>query len=145
MPTFIVHNPNFDDIEFEIVEKPYYGKRTCARIVYKDCLGKDHETPRVFSSPAEAEEHLHKELTFTIDYWAEQLSDRNRAIVCGGTHYRVGEEVSYAPQHRGFGGMSFTFQNMATNEVTKSTNVWFQGVIPAFARRAFPDTHINGA
>lgn len=144
MPKFTVTNPDFDDIEYEVVEKPYFGKRMCARVVYKNCLGADHETPRVFSSIAEAEDHVEHELNFTVGFWSDQLSDRNRAVVCGGTHYRIGATTIAKPVHRGFGGSPFTFIDIATGDVTKSTNVWFQGVIPAFARRAFPDTHTMG-
>jgi hypothetical protein len=143
MPTFNHLDSDFDPIEYEIVEKPW-GKRICARIVIKNCLGADHETSRVYGSVAEAAQHLDEDLEFIVRYWKEQLEDRNRAVVCGGTHYRIGETTIANPVHRGFGGSPFTFVNISTGDITKSTNVWFQGVIPAFARHAFPDTHTMG-
>jgi hypothetical protein len=143
MPTFNHLDSDFDPIEYEIVEKPW-GKRLCARIVIKNCDGTDHETPRVYGSVAEAQQHLDDDLEFTVRYWGEQLNMRDRAVVCGGTHYRVGKETSAPAQHRGFGGSGFTFKDIATGEVIRSSNVWFQGIVPAFARNALPDTHTMG-
>ncbi len=143
MPTFEHNDWRFEPVEFEFVEKPWYGDRTCWRIVIKNCDGTDHEAPQVFNSRESAEEKMPDALGFMVKFWGEQLDDRSNAVVCDGTHYRIGDEKKGGSTHSGFGGSRFTFTSL-TGKVVTSTNVWYQGVIPAFARPSLPDTHTQG-
>lgn len=142
MPTFKSPKPEvFDDIEYEVVIQPWFGKDDCYRIMVPLCDGDYKESPRIYmKEPTESD--IADELNFLYTYWTDQLEDRSDAIVSERTHYRAYKiDSSGRTEHLGHGGRSFRFIKLDTGEELVSNNVWFQGQIPAFASRAFPDTH----
>jgi hypothetical protein len=144
VPTFTTTDPRFDDIEYWIVTEPW-GPRTATYIVFLNCDGAKHRSSRIYRDEADAKSHVVDDLTFMQRFWAEQLDNRERAIVCNGSHYRYNSCPPGTPaRHRGFGGGSWLFKSLATGESIVSSDVWYQGVIPVWARKAFPDTHEQG-
>lgn len=71
-------------------------------------------------------------------YWAEQLANRETAIVIAGVHYRVGSDKG---PHAGYGGRRFRIRNIATGEERETHDLWYQGTIPPMFRDALPNTH----
>jgi hypothetical protein len=142
MPTFRTDDPRFDDIEYWIVEKPW-GPRTAGYIVYLNCDGSQHTSSRVYRDAADAEAHVDEDLGFQVKYWTEQLDDREHAAVVDGVHYRMGTRTC-APQHRGFGGSPFIFKPLVGEGEIVCSDTWYQGIIPVWARKAFPNTHTLG-
>jgi hypothetical protein len=72
--------------------------------------------------------------------WAEngdRTEDGRRVIRRGGWHYVVGAE-QYAGM-RGFGGARWAFRLLADGRVIHTTNLWFQGEIPAEFLGRLPD------
>ena len=97
---------------------------------------------RTFTTPEAAAQHAEEEVAFTKRFWAGQLRDRSNAAVVNGEHYRFSSQPpTVRSDLRGCGGRTFHLRNLGTGEVTTSSDLWWQGVIPDFARPAFPDTH----
>lgn len=89
---------------------------------------------------------IERYVAFTASFWMEKVGwrlagDRNRlngnpVVRCDGSHYVLGSGNSGM---RGVGGRPFRFRMLADGRVVKSTDVWFQGVIPAEFRDLLPD------
>lgn len=139
MQTFVVSDPRFDNIEYAVNRQS--GARDWWFISYRDCKGDDDPCPRRYNTAEECLANVDDELTFIVKYWGEQLDDRERAIVADGTHYRINPVVYSNPVLNGFAGRTFRFKDLNTGEVIECGNTWYQGVIPEWARKAFPDTH----
>lgn len=71
-------------------------------------------------------------------FWNDQLSDRTRAIVVKGVHYRIGS-TPYPKRGLGFGGSHWKIRMHATNEIIDTCDLWHQGTIPEEYRQVLPD------
>lgn len=97
---------------------------------------------RYFGSPERADQAAPGEVRNLRTFWWGQWADRVRAVVVDGGHYRLGTRSRDVPaQHRGSAGRSSRLRDLATGEVTECCDIWYQGVIPDFARPWLPDTH----
>jgi len=97
---------------------------------------------RVFNSHETATAAIPDEIAFQKKFWGEQLDNRTNAAVINGEHYRIGtERVGRPADVRGFGGRTYHLRNLATGEVTTTSDLWWQGLIPNFALPQFPDSH----
>lgn len=93
---------------------------------------------RVYSTAAAAREAALAEVEETRRYWHAQLTNRERAVVVDGEHFRFGAGTGMA---RGYGGRRFRLRDLSTGEVTETHDLWRQGVIPDFLLADFPNTH----
>lgn len=77
------------------------------------------------------------------EFWEMQLTDRDRALVINGKHYRIGSGNGRSVQDvgfKGFGGRKFQIQMLDGSEPFDVDDLWFQGPIPAAHRDRLPDT-----
>lgn len=90
-----------------------------------------------------------REITVTVterqdsndDFWEMQLSDRSRALVINGKHYRIGSDNGRTVAgFKGFGGRKFKIQMLDGVEPFDVDDLWFQGPIPPKWRDRLPDT-----
>ena len=127
-----------DIIEYRVIE---YAPGKFAPVVAKD--GEWEFTGgRVFGSAESAALAAPDEIAFTKKFWDMQLADRSNAVVVGGVHYRLGSAPdTRRPEFRGNYGRTFHLKSLATGEVIRCSDLWYQGGIPDFARPYFPDTH----
>ena len=127
-----------DDVEVRVVE---YAPGKFAPVVSRG--GKfEFRGGRVFNSHESAEAASADEVEFQRKFWGEQLDNRTNAAVINGGHYRIGTERAGRPdEHRGFGGRTHHLRDLATGEVVTSSDLWWQGLVPDFARDALPDSH----
>lgn len=88
-----------------------------------------------------------EQICFYCAFWRVKQQNKAdpRQIVTDGNMYYIGDENASGRQSwRGFGGSKFVLVNIATGEVTVTTNLWHNGEIPEHFRAFFPDTHIRG-
>lgn len=96
----------------------------------------------VYGSQEAAEAAGPGEVESLRKFWDEQLANRTNAVVVDGTHYRLGTRgQNVRADHRGFGGRTHHLRNLETGDVVTCSDLWYQGVIPDFARPNFPNTH----
>jgi hypothetical protein len=72
-------------------------------------------------------------------YWNQQLSDRTRAVVIEGIHYRIGTRTGGGDMN-GHGGRLFRIRYLDDGRVVETRDLWFQGPIPPMFRDRLPDT-----
>ena len=133
-----VHEAGFKDITFSIEEVNigWYG------LLIETPNGEGYTLGRRWSSYDAALRGSGEALDTLVRYWTTQLSDRSNAVVAEGVHYRIGkEDAPGSSQCRGYGGQGFQFVSLDGSQIVRSTNVWYQGVVPSFAAKRFPDTH----
>ena len=82
-------------------------------------------------------ENLREDTCFTCNYWLDQASSREDAVVYKGVHRRISDEATTSP-FRGCGGAKFRVIFNDDREVF-STNMWYQGKIPQHMLHLFPD------
>jgi hypothetical protein len=86
---------------------------------------------------------LREGLCFNCSFWAEVVEEtqKGRRIIVAGSAYFVGNESAEGRSSwRGFGGSRFVIQDLKTEKVTVSTNLWHNGKIPEHFREQLPDT-----
>lgn len=134
---------DFDDIEYTVISEGE-GRTLRYYVAIKEAGESEpfsKKMPRRYNTEPEAWENAESELEFTVNYWATQRADRRGAVVVDATHYRIGPEDGGSASVRGYGGRSFTFDPIKDGPSVTSTNVWYQGDIPEFCIKEFPDTH----
>jgi hypothetical protein len=127
-----------DLIESRVIE---YAPGSFAPVVSRD--GKwEFKGGRVYRSHEDASAAAVDEVNEAKKFWAMQLQNRSNAVVVGGVHYRLGSRgANVRADLRGSSGRTFHLRNLETGEMVTCSDLWFQGVIPDFARPAFADTH----
>jgi hypothetical protein len=100
---------------------------------------------RIYSNEADAILDAGKSIQFYVDFWTQRLGEKERddieTFVVDQWHYIKGDENDWAPAMRGYGGRQFWFRDLATGEITTSTNVWSQGRVPDWFTKYLPNTH----
>lgn len=79
---------------------------------------------------------------FLCSFWLQhsrwdRVENAGRALVVNGHHYLIGEPGAFGSE-RGFYGAEFIFEWVAGGRGS-STNMWYQGEVPARFRHLFPD------
>lgn len=76
-----------------------------------------------------------------IDFWnrarAFARDEPQRSVRIRGNHYTIWPENDTGA--RGFGGRPFTIRFLSDGHTVRTTNLWYQGAIPAQYREALPD------
>ena len=130
-------DPFPDEVESRVIE---YAPGKYAPVVARG--GKwEFRGGRVYASRESAEAASADEVAFQKRFWASQLEDRSNAVVIGGGHHRLGSQRPERGNLRGVGGRTFRMRSLATGGTVECSDLWWQGIIPDFARAALPDTH----
>lgn len=82
-------------------------------------------------------------LCFNCHYWTRLINyDRAIVVLRNGipTHYCLGKATKPS-RDNGFGGTTFYLQNLKTNEIIKTCDLWHQGEIPEIFWQDFPVTY----
>lgn len=85
------------------------------------------------------DELLARKVCFSCNFWLEYVDkkDDKNIFRIDGAHYAKGSETNDKDIFKGFGGREFWIEK--DGELIKTTNLWFQGDIPAHFKDRLPD------
>lgn len=83
---------------------------------------------------------LTQQLCFTCLFWTDKVAKSVDPLTAriDGRHYQIGPEAASPRDQRGFDGARAVIRFADAREVT-TTNLWFQGEIPAHFRARLPN------
>lgn len=77
-------------------------------------------------------------------YWEERIANKHKFILIDGKCYYCDLENPYIEKQSpyldyGFGGRMFNIRWLTTDQILKTNNLWYNGVVPKWCKQYLPD------
>jgi hypothetical protein len=85
---------------------------------------------------------ISRELCHRCDYWVDRIPKRSSQIVVNGEVFQLDNNKPSTKSSAGHGGREFIFKRDGSDEIERSTNLWFNGVVPNRFKLRIPDNAV---
>lgn len=76
------------------------------------------------------------------DYWVDRLPKTINQIVINGEVFQIDNNHPKRKSSAGHGGREFIFKRIGCNEIERTTNLWYNGIVPEHFKLRIPDNAV---
>lgn len=76
------------------------------------------------------------------DYWVDRLLKTSSQIVVNGKVFQIDNNQPKSKSSAGHGGREFVFKRIGCDEIERTTNLWYNGIVPEHFKSRIPDNAV---